>query len=486
MKKQKLLLLALGIACTTVGMQESMAQKGPENGTWSLQEAINYAIQNNLRVKQAKVSKDIADVNLKQSRFGLLPNINGSGTHTYNYGSSVDPLTSEFRTQQIRSNNFSVSSTVPLFQGFQQQNQVKQNRLLAQASSNDVDAMQNDVILQVITSYLNVLFANELLKTAELQRASTEQQLKRTQILYKAGSVAQTNVLELEAQFASDELNVINAQNQIDIAKLNLIQLLDLDNPEKFEIQIPQIPEPTLDPVAISPNQVYDVAVQTLPDIQSADLRVRSAEVGVAIARGAYYPRFNFGAGIFTGYSSARLSPVATQIEGAFQRQTLGFQNPDGTNPLVVYFPESTRGEYTFSDQLDDNLGKQLQFSLQVPIFNGLATRSAVQRAKLNQQNAQLNAELERNTLRQTIEQAAADAMAAHKKYVASKRQVASLEQGYRNAELRLNSGVINTVDFNVIANNYRRAQSDLIQAKYDYFFKLKVLDFYQGKDISF
>ena len=485
MKKSKLLLLALGLACTA-GLQDSMAQQAPANGTWSLQEAINYAIQNNLRVKQAKVNSDIADVNLKQSKFDLLPSINGNASHTYNYGSSVDPLTSEFRTQQIRSNNFSVSSSVPLFQGFQQQNQVKQNRLLAQAGANDVQAMQNDIILQVITSYLNVLFSNELLKTAELQRANTEQQLKRTRILFDAGSVAQTNVLELEAQFASDELNVINAQNQIDISKLNLIQLLDLEKPEKFDIVIPEIPEPTINPVAISPDQVYDVAVQTLPDIQSADLRARSAEVGVAIARGAYYPRFNFGAGIFTGYSSARLSPVATQIDGAFQRQILGFQNPDGTNPLVVYFPESTRGEYTFSDQLDDNLGKQLQFSLQVPIFNGLTTRSAVQRAKLNQQNAQLNAELERNALRQTIEQAAADAQAAYKKYVAAKRQVESLEQGYRNAELRLNSGVINTVDFNVIANNYRRAQSDLIQAKYDYFFKLKVLDFYQGKDISF
>ncbi|MDX5438606.1 MAG: TolC family protein, partial [Pontibacter sp.] len=244
--------------------------------------------------------------------------------------------------------------------------------------------------------------------------------------------------------------------------------------------------EPALNAAIIAPDQVYDVAVQTLPEIEAADLRVQSAEAAVGIARGAYYPRLNFSAAIFTGYSSGRPYPFPEQVEGVFERRFVGYSDALGTEPFYLYSPVSRSQEYSFSDQIGDNLGKQLQFSLSVPIFNGLQARSAVARAKLNQQSAQLNAELERNQLRQNIEQAAADAQAALKKYVASKRQVESLERSFKNAELRLNAGIINSTDFNVIANDYRRAQTDLIQAKYDYFFKLKVLDFYQGKDLSF
>lgn len=482
-KKTRSLLLVLSTAC--VFGTAYAQQQVPANNTWTLQEAVDYALQNNLGVKQAKITKEVAGVNLKQSRFNMLPSVNANGSQTYNYGSSVDPLTSEFRTQEVRSNNFSLASSLPVFQGFQLQNQVKQNRALLAANASDVEAMQNNITLQVVNSYLNLLFGKELLKVAELQLANTREQLKRTRILYDAGSVAQTNVLELESQEASDELSVINAQNQIDIYKLTLAQLLDLESMAGFDVIIPEIPSPTLNPQIVSAEQVYDAAVQTQPTIQSADLRVLGARYGVNVAKAAYYPRFNVGAAIFTGYSSARPNPFSEPVPGSFSRQLLGFQNSDGTNPFYIYFPDMSREDYTFSEQLDDNLGKQLQFTLSVPIFNGLQARSAVQRAQLNEESARINAEQERNTLRQTIEQAAADAQAALKRYIASKRQLESIEQSYKNAELRLNKGVINATDFNVLANNYRRAQSDLLQAKYEYFFKLKILDFYQGKEIK-
>jgi outer membrane protein len=483
-KMSKNLLLALALSFGTVSY--SQAQQEPKDGVWSLHDAINYAVKHNLQVRQRQVNAQTSQINANQSKFDLLPAVNGSASHVYNYGSSVDPLTSEFRTQEIRSNNLSVSANVPIFQGFQLQNRIKQNRLNLEADQMDVESSQNDVTLQVLTSYLNILFADELLKTAELQRNSTLQQLDRTRILFKAGSVAETNVLELQAQLATDDLAMINAQNQREISRLGLMQQLNLQNPDRFEILIPEIPEPDAEPVAINTRQVYDVAVQTLPQVRSAELRVRSAEKGFDFAKGAYYPRLSFNTGIFTGYSSARLSPTTTTIEGEFDRQTIGFLDPNGNNPLTVWFPKSTRGEYSFNEQINDNLGKSVGFSLGVPIFNGLQVRNNVQRAKLAQHAAQLNADIAKNQIRQTIEQASTDAIAAQRRYVAAKQQVASLEQSFRNAELRLNSGVINSVEFNVIANNFRRAQSDLIQAKYDYTFKLKVLDFYQGKDISF
>ncbi|PRY15653.1 outer membrane protein [Pontibacter ummariensis] len=480
----KCLLLALGLSVAgTVG---GYAQERPANEAWTLEEALEYARLHNLQVRQSLVQKEVAEVDLRQSKYALLPTAVANASHTYNYGSSVDPLTSEFRTEQIRSNNISASSVVPLFQGFQLRKQIQQNRLDLAANTKDVAATQNDIMLQIVTAYLNILFADEVAKAAELQQATTQQQLERTRILFKAGSVAETNVLELESQLASDELNLINAQNQIDVARLTLVQLLNLGNPEDFDVVIPEIPEPALDATIVAPDQVYDVAVQVLPEIEAADLRVQSAEVGVGIARAAYYPRLSFSAAIFTGYSSGRVFPFPETIEGVFNRQLVGFQDADGTQPFYLYTPASVREEYLFSDQIEDNLGKQIQFSLTVPIFNGLQARSAVARAKLNQQAAQLNADFERNQLRQNIEQAAADARAALRAYVASKRQVEALERSFRNAELRLNAGVINSTDFNVIANDYRRAQTDLIQAKYDYFFKLKVLDYYQGNKITF
>lgn len=486
-KTSKSLLLALGLSLA--GASAATAQQDPgADGVWTLQEAVEYAKLHNLQVRQALIDKQGADVNLRQSKFTRLPSLNGGASHSYNYGTSIDPLTNEFQNQQIRSNNFSATAAVPLFQGLQLQKQVKQNEILVEATANDVLSTQNDITLQILTSYLNILFANEVVKTAELQQASTQQQLDRTRILFEAGSVAETNVLELESQLASDELNLINAQNQIEISRLNLIQLLDLDNPESFEIVVPEVPAPDTNITIVSPDQVYDVAVQTLPEIKAADLRIQSAETGVGIARGAYYPRLSLNGSLFTGYSSSRSLFSNDAVEGEYIRQDIGFQNPDGTVPVSVYVPRTvtTVTETPFWDQIDENYGKSIAFSLSIPVFNGLQARSDVERAKLTRETAQLNAELQRNQLRQNIEQAAADAQAALRSYVASRRQVESLERSYRNAELRLNAGIINSTDFNVISNDYRRAQSDLLQAKYDYIFKLKVLDFYQGKDISF
>lgn len=481
--------LLLAIALAWPGAEAAWAQQDPgADGTWTLQEAVEYAKANNLQVRQAYIDQQTAEVNLRQSRFARLPSLNGNASHSYNYGTSIDPLTNEFKNEQIRSNNFSASATVPLFQGLQLTKQIKQGELTAEANANDVLAIQNDITLQILTSYLNILFANELIKTAELQRSNTQQQLDRTRILFDAGSVAETNVLELESQLASDELNVINAQNQAEISRLNLIQLLDLDNPEAFEVDIPELPNPDVQLAAINTEQVFDVAVQTLPEIKAADLRVQSAQAGVGVARGAYYPRLFFNASMFTGYSSSRALFGNEVVAGEFIAQEIGFNNPNGTDPVTIFVPRTvpTITETPFWDQIDDNYGKSISFSLSIPVFNGLQTRSAVERAKLNQQSAKLNADLQRNQLRQNIEQAAADARASLRSFIASRRQVESLERSYRNAELRLNAGIINSTDFNVISNDFRRAQSDLLQAKYDYIFKLKVLDFYQGKDISF
>lgn len=487
-KSSKSILLALGLSIATGSV--AFAQQDPNgDGKWSLEEAVNYAREKNLRVQQSLLNKKASEVDLKQSRFDRLPSLNAGGNYTFNSGSFQNPVTFGLLTQNAQTASIQANTSLPVFSGFQQVNQVKQNLLELQASEQEYLSAQNDITLDVVTSYLNILFVKEQIDLAELQRELTKQQLERTRILFKAGSVAENAVLDLESQYATDELDLITAQNQGDIARLKLVQLLNLPTSQSFEIIIPEIPEPDKNPLLISANQVYDVAIQTLPEVKATDLRVLSAGKAIDVARGGYYPRVSLFAGINSRYSNTTDFVVGreTVIDG-FREQTF-FLDKQGQEPFVVFVPNASIREisenYPILDQFKDLVGKQVGVSLQVPIFNGLQVRSNVERAKIAQQNAQLNAEITRNNLRQTIEQAYVDALAAQRRFIAAKEQVTAAQKNFNNAQLRLNNGVINTIDYNIVANSLRSAQSSLIQAKYDYFFKLKVLDFYQGKDIS-
>ncbi|MFD1185921.1 TolC family protein [Pontibacter rugosus] len=483
-KLPKHLLLAIGLSLA--GAPAAWAQQAPGgDNVWTLQEAVEYAKTNNLQVKQRRINRNLTEVELNQSKLNRLPILNANGNYTYNTGSFQDPSTFALQTQDAWTGNFSANASVPLFQGFQQLNQIKQNQLELQASELDVLSTQNDITLNIITSYLNILFADELIKNSELQRTATQRQLDRTRILFNAGSLAENSVLDLESQLATDELNVINAQNQRDVSRLTLMQLLNIPSSEEFSIAIPELPEPDQNPLVSSGQQVFEVAVQTLPAIKAVDLRVQSADKALDVARGAYYPRLSLGAGINTRYSST--TEFLLRREDVYLEQTF-YTGSDGTGPQKFYITQGVPvyGEYSFLDQAKDNVGKSVGLSLSLPIFNGFQVRNNVQRAKISKENAEINADIARNNLRQTIEQSYVDAVAARRKFSASTEQVRAAEKNLQNAELRLNAGVINSVEYIIVSNTYRRALSDLLQAKYDYFFKLKVLDFYQGKDISF
>ncbi|GAB3202032.1 outer membrane protein [Pontibacter aydingkolensis] len=484
-KTSRILLLALGLACSA-GLSDSFAQQAPSDGTWSLQEAIAYAKANNLQIRRNYLNRELSKTDLNQSKFERLPSLNGSSSYNFNFGTYVDPTTQDLRSESSQTNSFQLGASLPLFMGFQRVNAIKQNELDLQVAEQEYLSAQNDITIQLTTSFLNILFAEELVKLSTQTRDLTNQQLGRTRILFNAGSVAENAVLDLESQLAADDLDLINAENQRDLSKLSLMQLLNLPASRDFQIEVPEIPEPDQDPVVVSSEQVYDVAVQTLPAIQAADLRILSAQKGLELARGGFYPRLSMFGGLNTFYSSARDFRFPEQ--GSLRQTTIGFSDSEGTDPFIIYTPTTTfrRETYEYIDQLKDGVGKNFGFSLQVPIFNGLQARSNVSRAKLQQQDAQINADLARNNLRQTIEQAYLDALAAQRRYKAAKEQLQASEKNYKNAQLRLNNGVINTVDFNIIANNFRAAQSNLLQAKYEFTFKQKVLDFYQGKDISF
>ncbi|TGE04815.1 TolC family protein [Hymenobacter fodinae] len=469
----------------------SLAATAP-TGPFTLQRAIDYALQNNLTVRQQQLTSELQNATLRQSRAALLPSANLSGTQAWNYGTSLDPLTNDFVSQTIRSNNFSANSQVTLFSGFQLRNTVKRNALDSEASSLDIDKSRNDLALNVASAFLQLVLAEELVRTNEVRVNSTLQQVERTQKLLKAGSIPESNLLDIQAQQASDEVNLITSQNQRDLARLTLTQLLNLPSPAGFQIEVPVLADPDDEPlVEADPDGTYQTAQDLLPEIKAAELRVRSAQRSLDIARGGYYPRLAFGAGIFTGFSSSRLARVFNG-DSTSAVQVPVFQSGLSGQPIPSqYFllqPKQAIPELLpskFSQQLKDNLGKSLQFSLQIPILNGLQTRTSVQRAQINIQQQELRAEQARLTLRQNIQQAYADAIAAQRRYLSSRRQTEALTAAYRNAEIRFNNGLLNGTEFNIAKNNLTAAESTMIQAKYEFIFRRKVLDFYQGRPIA-
>jgi outer membrane protein len=469
------------------GAMSATAPSGP----WTLQRAIDYALQNNLTVRQQQLTAELQNATLRQSRAALLPSANLNGTQAWNYGTGIDPLTNDFVSQTIRSNNFSANSQVTLFSGFQLRNTVKRNALDSEASVLDIEKARNDLSLNVASAFLQLVLAEELVRANEVRVSSSTSQVERTQKLLKAGSVAESNLLDSQAQLASDEVNVVTAQNQRDLARLSLVQLLNLPSPAGFAIEVPPLPDPDDEPLlAADPDGTYQTAQSLLPEIKAADLRVRSAQRSLDIARGGYYPRLAFGAGVFTGFSSSRLARVfngdSTDAVQVPVFQTIGGQPVPSSFFLLQ--PKQAIPEFlpsSFSSQIKDNIGKNLQFSLQIPILNGLQARTTVQRAQINIRQQELRAEQTRLTLRQTIQQSYADAIAAQRRYLSARRQVEALTTAYRNAEIRFNNGLLNGTEFNIAKNTLTAAESTMIQAKYEFIFRRKVLDFYQGRPLA-
>jgi outer membrane protein len=461
----------------------------PATGPWTLQRSIDYALEHNLNVRLSELQAQNNQQILKQSKAALLPTANLSGSQSWQYGTSVNPLTFEFQSQTVRANNFAGVSQLTLFQGFQLRNTIKRSDLDYKASLADIAKARNDLSLNVASAFLQLVLAQELVRANQTRVASDQEQITRTKILLKAGSIPESTLLDSQSQLATDELNVITAQNQADLARLALLQLMNIDpaTAANFAIEVPPLPDPDEEaPLAMDLNQTFQTASTTLPEIQAAELRVQSARRSTDVARGGYYPRLALTGQVFTGYSSVR-TVTSVGNDSTARRTTFFVDNAGTLTPINVltYQRNITSLPQGYWDQLNQNLGQQIQFSLNVPILNGLQVRTGVQRAIINEQVASVRAEQARLTLRQSIEQAYADARAAQLQYAASKRQVTALTLTQRNSEIRFNNGLLNGTEFNIAKNNLTFAESNRIQAKYSFIFRRKVLDFYQGKPLT-
>lgn len=466
------------------------AGKSQENKIWTLKECIDYALQNNLNVKRSLLSVENSQIGLTQSMLQMLPTLNGGSSFGYNWGRSIDPTTNLFLTQRINAVNVNATSSFLLFNGFRLLSTYRQNDLDNAASKEDFVKAKNDVILSVITFYTNVIFNKELYLNAQSQLATTMQQLDRTRRLAEAGSVPRGNVLDLEAQEATNELNLINRENALNLSLLQLKQALQFPASTPMDIEVPQLDIGTEMVMTETSEQIYEAARLTLPEVKSAQLRLQSSSLALRASRGSLYPRLSINGNLFSNYSSAadrnrfvRDGGIPTTIA-----QQVGYVQ--GTNTPVLNDLQIPSGQlvegYVLPDQINDNISRAVSLSLQIPIFNGYQTRASVQRALVSNQQASINLQDTENTLRQLVETAYNDALAAAKTYQSALKQVSARDEAFRMSKQRFDNGGVNFVEYQVSENALFQAKSDLVRAKYDFIFKKKVLDFYQGLPLDF
>ncbi len=451
--------------------------------TWSLQECVNYARQNSLSVKQAQATVQSNELNLKQRQFNRLPTVNASANYGYNFGFSVNPLTNTLTNISSGFNNLGLSASVPVFAGNQINNGIKQDKAFLQAAQYDVADVENNLALDIATAYLNILLGEEQLANAEKQLELSQAQLNQIDRLINAGSRPENERYDILAQIARNRQTIIDAENTIAINYLNLKQLMNLDPNTDIQIASPDVPIPTSsDPDDFALNEVFISALGTQPIIQANDFRMQAAETGVDIAKGAYYPTLSLFGNLDSRFSTEGRQPTGIVntvrvTDNVFINGEPAVLGQDVDVPVLEKAP--------YFDQLNNNFGQNFGVSLRVPIFNNLQSRIGVQRARLTVITTEVQNQQARQLLKTNIQQAIASAKAAKRSYEAAQQAVEASQIAFDNAQRRFELGAINTFDFTTARNNLDQAQIGLIQAKYQYIFNVKVVEFYQGKTIT-
>ncbi len=427
---------------------------------WSLEKCIDHAHENNIQVKQQSLNIEYGENNLKQSKFNLLPNLNASANNSYSFGRALDETTYEFtEDERVISANASINSSITLFNGLQNYNSIKRNEFELKAAIQNVEKLKNDISLNIASAYLQILFNMELLDVAKKQLEITQLQVERTSKLVDAGSLARGALLEIEAQAAAEDLQVVTAQNQLDLSYLTLTQILDLDSVGGFEIKIPELESVTAVPISVTVLSVYQDAQKILPQIKSARYQLSSAEKSLDLAMAGRSPRLTLSAYYGSGYSDIR-------------QKLIGI-DPETYQPIYE--------DYPFWEQMNDNASTTVSLGLSIPIFNRWQVNTNISNARLNFMNQRFELENKKNILYKNIQQAYSDATAAQKKYFSAQEALESMQESFKYTEQKFEVGLVNAVDYNTAKNQLARTESDLLQAKYDYIFRMKILDFYRG-----
>lgn len=449
---------------------------------WSLQRCIGYAQEQNLTIKQAQANVRTTQLAESQAKASRLPNVSGSVNLGEQFGRTIDPTTNQFSTTAVGFSSLGLNAGVPLFNGGQIHHQVKQARYNTDAAEADAAQSSNTLALQVAQAYLTVLLNREQLKNAQNRVAQSQRQLENTQKLIDAGTMPMAEKFTVIAQIASNEQQAVVAQNNLDLSYLSLKQLLYLDPSYELTVETPAIPLPAAsDLQGLSLAPVYTLAQQSQPNVRAADLRIQSAQEGVAVAKAAYYPSVSAFANLSSNYSSLyqKYNVTGNVIERS---------RPAKINDIPVtvteFEPEVLTNKVGVFDQFDLNFGQAIGLSVNVPIYQNGRTRLSVERARLGVLNAELQQNQVQQQLKNDIQTALANARSAQKQLEAAQRTFEANQTAYANTEKRHALGAVNTLELTTAKNNLDIAENNLTVARYDYIFRVKILDFYQGKPL--
>lgn len=429
--------------------------------TWDIETCINHAIAHNIQIKQASTNVDVSKLNKQQAKFNYLPSLSAGVGYNASFGRSLDQTTYQFIDNGAVNNvNASFSLGTQVFAGMAKLHTLRQSDLNLMAAVQDVERIKNEITMAITAAYLQILYNKEQVANSKNQIELIVEQIDRTHKLVQAGSVALGAQLELEAQLATERYNLVSYENTLTNSMLNITQLLELRNIPQFDIATPDVSSIIDTPITSNVDEVNEVA-QILPQIRISELKRQSAEYDVKLAQSRYYPTLSFNASYGSSYSDARQRPQFA---------------PDGTTVM---------GAYPFLNQFGDNASTSLSLSMQIPIFNGLTTRRNVSIARLGVINGEYAEQLAKDKLYKEIQQAYTDATGALNRYQSATANVKSSEESFRYATQKFSAGATNSVDYTTAKNNLLNAQSMMLQAKYEYVFRVKLLDFYKGVPIT-
>jgi len=413
----------------------------PAQRIWTLEQCIDTALSNNRNIKQQQLSYKSKEISYSQAKANILPNLNASAGQNFNFGRSLG-ADNTYISSNSATSSFGISSDLTLFDGLKMKYNIEAKKAELLAAGADWQKVEKDIILNVSTVFLQVLQNKELLKNAESQLELTRNNLIQRKELIKMGKLAEGEIYELQAQEAKEELQRVQAENNLQISKLDLSQVMDLEDFQNLDVMVPaNLMENEL--ALLSAEEVYNSALLTRPELKAAQYRLQSSEKNIAIAKADYLPSLGFGAQVGTGYYNMSRLPA----------------------------------NESFNDQISNNLSTALGFRLSIPIFNRFEVKNRVKSAKIEVENTKIEIEKTKIELRKTIQQAYYNAIAAKNRWESSQKSVRANEEAYRFASQKFESGRANQYEVNIAKNNLAQSLSEQTQAKYEYVFRMKLLE---------
>jgi len=450
-----------------------------------LQKAVDLTLQRNLTIKQAQVTQSLAAQDVDQSKYNLLPSASASPTAGWGFGRSPVSGAYAYSNQTIFNVNANAAVQVTLFQGGQLRNQIIENKIILDADKTSVAKVKNDLILNVVVDYLQILTNLDLITAAKQQIGISNITLDRTQKSFNAGNQTLADLSQAKAGLSTAELNLTTAQNQYASSILTLKQYMEMSPDSDIVVERPDVSKLNDVKTFFDADEVVKTAMNVNPDVHLAELQEKSYLQQIKIAKGNYFPILGLYGNLASYYSSAQDKYRITGVTNPVV-QPIGVVSSTGdivnsiqpvSNPIY--------GPYSFTRQFDDNFNQSVGISLQIPIFNHFTARTSVRKAKLNYEYAQISTQLARNTLTKTISQAVLDVESAEKSYLSAIQTYNANKEAFNIVQQRYNVGLVNSLDYNTSLTNYNKSETDMILAKYTVIFRSKVIDYYLGIPIT-